>query len=240
MLQSFVTTAWSSIPLLGTFTRKAYGRTNFPRWVPLDHPARAFLNHNEGRVTWHLIDSKFFRVLLAALLLSACSSPPNPTEPLPPAQLEAAQRAKKHFEHGNYREAEKIYEGILAAVPDNLHTLTNLGVVRLRSGKFKPAEEVLRRALTVAPSDAFCHCTLGIVYYSEKRFDEAIQSLKRAIEIAPRNATAHSYLGICYAQKGMQKEAALELEIVRELDPNYREADALPNEVPDRFQTNEA
>lgn len=184
--------------------------------------------------------SPLFIVILAALLPSACTPAPDPTQPLPPAQLEAAKRAKEHFEHGNYREAEKIYESILVATPNNLHTLSNLGVVRFRSGRFKPAEEALRQAITVAPNDAFSHCTLGIVYYSQNRLDDAIKVLKRASEINPRNATAHNYLGIAYSQKGMQEGAAIELEKARELDPSYRELDSLPKETPARFRTNDA
>jgi Flp pilus assembly protein TadD len=181
-----------------------------------------------------------FSTLLPISGAFAADLPPS----VPAAHLQAAKQAKEHFDRGNYREAEKIYEGILTAEPNNLYTLSNLGVVHFRSGKLKLAEEVFRRAITVAPNDAFSHCTLGIVYYSQARYDDAIKSLQRAIELNPKNAAAHNYLGITYAQKGMHEEANKELEKARELDPIYDyKPEKPPKEIfekPSRMSPNHA
>jgi len=167
-----------------------------------------------------------FIVILAALVLSACAAAPDPTDPLPPAQLEAARRAKELFDRGNYREAAKIYEGIVAVVPNNLYSLSNLGVARFRSGKLQLAEEAIRRAINVAPNDAYSHMILGIIYYCQNRYDEAIAPLKRAVELEPNNATAHNYLGCLYTAVGMAEEAAKEFEVAKKLDPKYGEGPA--------------
>ena len=167
-----------------------------------------------------------FIVILAALVPSACRAAPDATGPLPSAQLEAARRAKEFFERGDYRAAAKIYEGILAVVPNNLYSLTNLGVARFRSGKLQLAEEAIRRAINVAPNDAYSHMILGIIYYCQNRYDEAIAPLKRAVELEPNNATAHNYLGCLYNTAGMVEEAAKEFEIAKKLDPKYGEGPA--------------
>ncbi len=161
---------------------------------------------------------------------------PAPTETLgsvagqpniPAEFLPLARDGKELFERGDYRGAEKIYEKILAKIPNNLYILSNLGVVRFRAGgaqKLKQAEEVLIKATKVAPEDGFSHCTLGIVYYTEGKLDEAVSSLTKALAINPKNATAHNYLGITAAGKGWQEAAQKELETATTLDPNYADA----------------
>ncbi len=162
------------------------------------------------------------------------SETPAPTETLPgsvggtpniPVEfLPQARDGKEAFEKGDYRAAEKIYEKILAKVPNNLYILSNLGVVRFRAGKYKQAEEVLIRATKVAPEDSFSHCTLGIVYYTEQKLDEAVSALTKALAINPKNATAHNYLGITAAGKGWQEAAQKELETACSIDTNYADA----------------
>ena len=143
---------------------------------------------------------------------------------VPPDLLGLAREGKDHFERGNYRDAEKIYDKILTKAPNNLYALSNLGVVRFRSGKLKLAEEAFKKAIAVAPEDAFSHCTLGIVYYSQGKYDEAVTELTKAVAINPKNATAHNYLGITASQKGWQEAAQTELEAATALDPNYADA----------------
>ena len=70
---------------------------------------------------------------------------------VPPALLAQARDAKEQFDKGNYRDAEKIYEKILAKAPSNLYILSNLGVVRFRGNKLKLAEEAFKKAIAIAP-----------------------------------------------------------------------------------------
>lgn len=148
------------------------------------------------------------------------STTPN----VPPDLAGLAREGKDQFDRGNYREAEKLYEKILAKAPNNLYALSNLGVVRFRAGKLRLAEEAFKKAIAVAPEDAFSHCTLGIVYYSQGKYDEAVNELTKALAINPKNATAHNYLGITASQKGWQEAAQKELETATALDPNYADA----------------
>ena len=166
--------------------------------------------------------SPFSIFLFATLLSIANASAADSPLFVPPSQLEAAKQAKEFFEHGNYREAEKIYETILAAAPDNLYVLSNLGVVRFRAGKLKLAADALRRAIAIAPADDFSHCTLGIVYYTQSSYDEAVNALTKALAINPKNATAHQYLSIVATQKGWREAAQKELETATKLDPSLK------------------
>lgn len=143
---------------------------------------------------------------------------------VPQELMGLARDAKDHFERGNYRDAEKIYDKALAKAPNNLYILSNLGVVRFRQQKYKLAEEAFKKAIAVAPEDDFSHCTLGIVSYQQGKFDDAIQSLTRALAINPKNPTAHNYLGITASQKGWQEAAQKELETAVAIDANYADA----------------
>ncbi len=155
--------------------------------------------------------------------LGSVAGQPN----IPKEYLPMARDGKELFEKGDYRGAEKIYEKILAKVPNNLYILSNLGVVRFREGtpeKLKQALEVLTKATKVAPEDGFSWCTKGIVEYTLGKLDEAVSSLTKALAINSKNATAHTYLGITAAGKGWQEAALKELETACTIDPNYADA----------------
>ncbi|MGB8167510.1 MAG: tetratricopeptide repeat protein [Chthoniobacteraceae bacterium] len=160
-------------------------------------------------------------------LASGASSTENinsATMNLPPELAADARQGKDEFDKGNYRDAERLYEKVLAKAPNNLYTLSNLGVVYFRGQKYKRAEEMFKKAIAIAPEDGFSHCTLGIVYYSQQKYDEAVNELTKALAINPKNATAHNYLGITASQKGWQEAAQKELETATTLDPTYADA----------------
>ena len=135
-----------------------------------------------------------------------------------------SREAKDDFAHGKYRAAEKLYQEILTKNPNNLYSLSNLGVVYFRTGKLKAAELTLKKATAIAPKDEFAHTTLGIVYYRQAKFDNALTELTKALAINPKSATAHNYLGITASQKGWQEAAEKEmLEAIAD-NPNYADA----------------
>jgi Flp pilus assembly protein TadD/predicted nuclease with TOPRIM domain len=142
---------------------------------------------------------------------------PNELKPI-------ALSAKENFEKRKYRTAEKQYQQILTKSPNNLYSLSNLGVVYFRTGRFKAAELTLKKAVAVAPRDEFAHTTLGIVYYRQSKFDDALTELTKSLAINPKSATAHNYLGITASQKGWQEAA--EREILEALADNPDYADA--------------
>jgi len=143
---------------------------------------------------------------------------------VPPKIQHLVQTARKNFQQGNFKAAEKQYQQILADDPSNVDALSNLGAIYVRSGKLSSAESTLKQAVAIAPDNDFLLTTLGVVQYRQSKFDEAIEQLNKAIEINPKSATAHNYLGIAASQKGRQKEA--EKEILQALANNPDDADA--------------
>jgi Flp pilus assembly protein TadD len=143
---------------------------------------------------------------------------------LPPDLLPLARAAKASFDGGKFRQAEKQYQEILTKSPNNLYSLSNLGVVLFHNGKLKAAELTLKKAIAIAPKDEFAHTTLGIVYYQQSKFDDALSELTQSLAINPKSATAHNYLGITASQKGWQEAAEKEMLAAIEENPNYADA----------------
>jgi Flp pilus assembly protein TadD len=143
---------------------------------------------------------------------------------VPPDVVDLAWQAKQSFDNGKYHTAEKIYQEMLTKTPNNLYSLSNLGVVYFRTGKLKAAELTLKKAVALSPHDEFTHTTLGIVYYRQAKFDSALTELTKSLGINPKSPTAHNYLGITASQKGWQEAAEKELlEAINE-NPNYADA----------------
>ena len=88
---------------------------------------------------------------------------------VPDDLITVAREAKDNFDHGKYQAAEKAVQQILTKSPNNLYSLSNLGVVLFRNGKLKAAELTLKKAITIAPKDEFSRTTLGIVYYRQSQ-----------------------------------------------------------------------
>jgi Flp pilus assembly protein TadD len=143
---------------------------------------------------------------------------------VPPEVVDLAREAKDDFDRGKYHTAERLYQEILTKTPNNLYSLSNLGVVYFRTGKLKAAELTLKKAVAIAPKDEFSHTTLGIVYYRQSKFDEALTELTKSLGINPKSATAHNYLGITASQKGWQEAAEKELLEAINDNPDYADA----------------
>ena len=143
---------------------------------------------------------------------------------VPGEVADLAMEAKESFDNGKYRSAEKLYQEILTKTPNNLYSLSNLGVVYFRTGRLKAAELTLKKAVAVAPKDEFSHTTLGIVYYRQAKFDQALTELTKSLGLNPESATAHNYLGITASQKGWQEAAEKELLAAIADNPNYADA----------------
>src|SRR5438034_3650724 len=150
---------------------------------------------------------------------------PDESKTTVPAKIQGLVRAaRKNFQQGNFKAAEKQYQQILTDDPNNLDALSNLGAIYVRSGKLSSAASTLKRSVAIAPDNDFLLTTLGVVQYRQSKFDDAIVQLNKAIAINPKSATAHNYLGIAASQKGRQQEA--EKEIFQALANNPDDADA--------------
>lgn len=135
-----------------------------------------------------------------------------------------ADKAKVEFDAGRFKDAAKVYERLVANAPNNIYSLSNLGVAYFRGGSRKQAEETFKKVITLAPDHAFSYATLGIIYFQQGKHDDAVKALTRSLAINPKNPTAHNYLGVTAAQKGWAEAAQKEIETAIQLDPSYGDA----------------
>ncbi len=128
-------------------------------------------------------------------------------ESLPDATRDMVEQARKLFNQGQFSEAEKLYQQIVDAAPNNYFALSNLGVTQIQVRKLSAAEVALKKAIEMNPKDAFAATNLGIVYCKQGRFDDAVVSLEEAVAADGNDHIAFNYLGICYGEKGMKGKA---------------------------------
>lgn len=158
-------------------------------------------------------------VLSCVMLLFVAPARSDDFSPaVPRTCLQAAKEARASFHRGDYREAERIYNVLSAAIPNNPYVLSNLGVVRFRLGKLKLAARALERCILLSPNNSFSYSTLAVIYFKQARLDDAERAAVRAIALNPENAGAHSCLAFVLLRRGEYGRSAEEQRKARELD----------------------
>ena len=115
-------------------------------------------------------------------------------------------------------------ETVLAAEPDNVAAVVELGSLDFHTQDFAEAEKHLKRATQVNPESAQAWLTLGVLACETGKLDAALAALSQAVLLEPRNAKAHSYLGVTVGRKGWRDGAEAELQRALELDETLADA----------------
>lgn len=116
--------------------------------------------------------------------------------------LADAIRAAQHLQrHGEWDEAQAIYQRILEAIPDEPNALHYLGILRHQQDNHVAAIDLIRRAITQIPEDAGPWVNLGNVLLTAERFDEAIDAYRHAAELAPSNVLVYNNLGLLQSRR---------------------------------------
>lgn len=116
--------------------------------------------------------------------------------------------------------AERIYQHVLTADPDNALALNNLANLLAQRNQLAKAERMARRAIAVAPDNGHVLDTLGWILYRRDKQDEAAELLRRAADLEPKNATIHYHHGMALAASGHQSAADAALTSALHLDEN--------------------
>lgn len=154
---------------------------------------------------------------------AAPEAPPHP-DVLPDDVRELVQKAKRHFDQKDYAATEKVYQDIVAKVPENYFALSNLAAVQIESGKLSAAEVALKKAIAINDKDSFAFTNLGILYSRQGKFPEAIAALQKAIVLNEKDSVAHNYLGVCFGQKDQREGAEKEFQRAIDLNQDYPDA----------------
>lgn len=120
----------------------------------------------------------------------------------PPSAEETARRAVQHHQAGQLKEAEALYQQVLAGHPDEPDALHLLGVLLGQTGRPSVAIESIARAIALNPHSAEYHNSHGNVLRDCGEVDAAIDAFREATRIMPDYAEAYSNMGNALRSQG--------------------------------------
>ena len=133
---------------------------------------------------------------------------------------QAMQRAISAYQSGQFAEAAKLCELVLAADPRHLDAISMAGALALQSGNMARALAHFSRAVELAPDFAEGFNNRGVVLQQMKRWDEALASFERAVAIQPRFADALYNRGVVLGEMKRWDDALQAYARALEIDPD--------------------
>ncbi|MDA0229872.1 MAG: tetratricopeptide repeat protein [Proteobacteria bacterium] len=120
---------------------------------------------------------------------------------------QALDLAIQHHTVGRLPDAEKIYQSILRADPDQPDALHLLGVIAHQESKNGIAVDLITKAIAINSDLAEAHNSLGVVLRELGKRGKAVVSYRNALAVNPGYAEAHNNLGIALKELGDLDEA---------------------------------
>ncbi len=128
--------------------------------------------------------------------------------------------AESHILNKDYAAAEVHLKRVLAAFPDNVSALNNMGWVLSQLGK-PGAVANAQRAVDLEPDNAAFLDTLSAALASEGQAAKALATQQRAVELAPENHDLRLTLAKFALKVGDKDVARASLKRLLDMGPNY-------------------
>lgn len=96
-----------------------------------------------------------------------------------------AQQGYTLFLNGKVKDAQVIFEGLVAVDPRNDYYYRALGVVYHRLGDAERALRQFNHAITVAPKSPAAYVNRAEVHISRRDFAQALEDLAAAVRVSP-------------------------------------------------------
>lgn len=133
-----------------------------------------------------------------------------------PAGWRAAYLA--HRQRGEIDSAWAALTRLNELLPDDVHLLSDLGLLSKLIGKIPVAESHWRRSIAIEPTPAAC-INLGNLLVEQQRLDEAKTLAERALHLNPGSGEALQLLSAIYMAQGSYAAAVQVLEKALQLTP---------------------
>jgi len=128
--------------------------------------------------------------------------------------------AVRQHQVGQFAEAGKLYRKILAAEPDHIDSLQNLGAIAHQVGRHEMAIDLIGKALAQNDRNPSGHYNIALAYRALGRLEQALAHARSAIALAPDHIGAHLVIGDICEKQGKLDEAKECYERARALDPD--------------------
>jgi aspartate beta-hydroxylase len=129
--------------------------------------------------------------------------------------------ARRLLEDGRIDEAERAYQSVLEAAPDNVEALNVVALAALRGGRTRRALELLGHAARAGPDNPTTQHHLGKAHEAAGDFAAAAGAYRAAVELEPAFFVARLHLAFCLERLGENDEALI--QYARALDNAQRE-----------------
>jgi len=130
------------------------------------------------------------------------------------------------FDQQKFSEALPYYQTFVAARPNDIGALTNVGVTLASIGKPQEATRVFRRVVEIAPTDTNARRNLAKALLNEDQIDAAESETNALLRLNADDAVGHDLKGRILASRGRLDDARAEFERAVQLDPRDEQARA--------------
>jgi tetratricopeptide (TPR) repeat protein len=142
-----------------------------------------------------------------------------PVTTTPEAHEELFFLALEDEDAGRLSEAREKYEKVLAAVPDHVDALVNLGTILFLAGLEAEAASRYLQALAINPEHAEANYNLANLMEGKGEMDAAVLFYQKAIQCQPDFADAHFNLAMALEAMGNATRAREHWRRYLELEP---------------------
>lgn len=119
----------------------------------------------------------------------------------------AVQAGQALVEQGRVLEAERMYERVLAAAPENIEARSALGGLALRQGGYDRAAQLFGEAASQDPDNPRWLEGLGLAHLGARRLQQACDALGRTAQLEPKLFIARLHYGWVLELLGRKHEA---------------------------------
>ena len=134
------------------------------------------------------------------------------------------EKGLKLHNAGHLREAQEVYQGILAGEVAHSDALRLLGLVHHQLNERDIALNLISKAIRISPENPWYYNDLGLVFKEIGQLDKAVKCYEKALEIAPDQGDIWKNLGNVYSADGQPDEAIACYQKILKIDPESAEA----------------
>ncbi len=124
----------------------------------------------------------------------------------------ALEAAAQHHAAGRLGDAERLYDAVLAALPDHAEALHRRGVLAFQHGALDHAADLVRRAIAVDGNAPDLYNSLGNILLRQDDPRGAVECYRKSLAIAADDAVVQINLGIALYGVGELSAAAAALD----------------------------